>query len=180
MDLDPDLPLARSILGWVRLWRKEPAASWSAGRQAVALDPTGADAHVFTALTLAAAGQGEEGLGLVNAGIRLQPHPSAFHLWALGVCYWVLGANDRAVGAFERGVATRDEFVPNHLFLCLTHTLLGRHRQARMARERVLRLGGGRASPRPDMWLDADLSHRARALAARAGLEAVAGRVGRG
>ncbi|HXG16748.1 MAG TPA: hypothetical protein VNK50_10895 [Calidithermus sp.] len=169
VDLDPGLPLAHSVLGWVRLWRHEPAAALQAGRQALALDPASAEAHAFVAVTLAASGRGEDALCLMNAGIRLHPHPSAFHLWALGCCYWVLGAYERAREAFERGVRARYGFVPNHLFLCLTHTALGRPRQARLARARLDRLGQG-ALPQ-EMWIDADLRRRVQILKRRAGLE---------
>jgi hypothetical protein len=66
-------------------------------------------------------------------------------------------------------VRARYGFVPNHLFLCLTHTLLGRPRQARLARERLDRLGQG-ALPQ-EMWPDPDLPRRVRVLERRAGLE---------
>ena len=171
VDLDPQMPFAYSVLGWVQLWRKQEEASIAAGLRAVALDPNNADAHLFLSMTLAAAARAEEGLHYIEKGIRLNPHPSAFYQLSLGLCYFVLEEYDKAIAAFKRGTGLTDVFIPNHFWLCLTYTLLGREEDAGVERDKVLTLSGGRKPVVQEIGLDEDLDLRIRGLTQLAGLE---------
>ncbi len=171
VDLDPQMPFAYSVLGWVQLWRKQGEASIAAGWRAVALDPNNADAHLFLSMTLVAADRGEEALHCIEKGMRLNPHPSAFYQTALGLCYFVLEEYDKAIAAFKRGTELTDAFIPNHFWLYLTYTLLVREEGAHLEREKVLTLSAGRRPVIQDIWLDEDLRLRVRGLTQLAGLD---------
>lgn len=170
VDLDPKHPYAYSILGWVQCWRKQGEASIAAGRRAVALDPNNADAYLFLAATLAAAGRGAEALHYIETGMRLNPHPSAFYQTVLGFSYLVLEEYDKAIAAYWRGTEVTDAFIPNHVWLCVLYTLLDREDVASIEREKVLALSGGRKPAVQIIWLDEKLRSRMDDLMQRAGL----------
>jgi adenylate cyclase len=170
-DLAPQMPYGQAVLCWVQLWRKRGEDSIAAGRRAVAMDPNGADAHLFLSLSLSAAGRGEEALLYIEKGMRLNPHPSSFYQLALGQCYVVLEDYERAIEACRRGVELREAFIPNQFYLCLLYTLLGREDEAKLARAEVLALTGGRLAAVRPVWLDEDLRLRWEGLAGLAGLE---------
>jgi adenylate cyclase len=170
-DLAPQMPYGQAVLCWVQLWRKRGEDSIAAGRRGVAMDPNSADAHLFLSLSLSAAGRGVEALLYIEKGMRLNPHPSSFYQLALGQCYVVLEDYERAIEACRRGVELRKAFIPNQFYLCLLYTLLGREDEAKLAREAVLALTGGRRAAVRPMWLDESLRLRWEGLAGLAGLE---------
>jgi Flp pilus assembly protein TadD len=158
------------MLGWVQCWRKQGVAAIAAGRRAVALDPNNAEAYIFLAITLAVSDRAAEGKRYVETGMRLNPHPSAFNQLALGFCQYVLGEYDAAVLTFRRGIAVSDVFIPNHVWLCVTYTVLGRNDEARFHHEKVLALTGGRKPVLQVIWLDEALRSRINVMMQRAGL----------
>jgi len=173
VDLDPQHPLAYSILSWVQCWRKRGGDSIAAGRRAVAQDSNDADAYLFLATTLAAEGRGAEALRYIETGMRLNPRPSAFYQFVLGVCYLVLERHEEAIAAYRRGIEVTDAFISNHVFLCITYTELDREDEARIEREKVLTLTNGKPVIR-DFWRTEKLHSRMDGLMRRAGLEVLA------
>jgi adenylate cyclase len=171
VDLDPKAPHAQAVLCWVQLWRKQGEAAIAAGWRAVHLDPNNADAYFFLSFALAVSGRGEEALHNIIKAMRLTPHPSAFYQTALCLCYIVLEEYDLAIAACKRGIEVTDASVPNHYWLCLIYTLLGRDEEARVERERLMELSGSRKPVMQVIWLNGDMRLRMHALAKLAGLE---------
>jgi tetratricopeptide (TPR) repeat protein len=171
VDLDPNAPHTQAVLCWVQLWRKQGEAAIAAGWRAVHLDPNNADAYFFLSFALAVSERGEEALHNIVKAMRLTPHPSAFYQTALCLSYIVLEEYDLAIAACKRGIEVTDASVPNHYWLCLIYTLLGRDEEARVERERLMELSGGRKPVMQVIWLDGDLRLRMHALARLAGLE---------
>jgi adenylate cyclase len=171
VDLDPKAPHTQAVLCWVQLWRKQGEAAIAAGWRAVALDPNNADAHLFLAYALAVSGRGEEALHNIVKGMRLNPHPSATYHCALSLCYIALEEYDLAIAACKRGIEVTDVFIPNHYLLCLIYTLLGRDEEARVEREKLMELTGGRKPVIQLVWLDEDLRVRMDGLAQLVGIQ---------
>jgi TolB-like protein len=171
VDLDPKAPHAQAVLCWVQLWRKQGEAAIAAGWRAVDLDPNNADAYFFLSFALAVSERGEEGLHNIVKAMRLTPHPSAFYQTALGLCYFVLEEYDLAIAAYKRGIEVTDVSIPNHYWLCLIYTLLGRDEEARVEREKLMELTGGRKPMLQHIWLNDDLGFRMHGLTRLAGLE---------
>jgi adenylate cyclase len=169
-DLDPKGPLTQAVLCWVQLWRKQGEAAIAAGWRAVTLDPNNADAYLFLGYALAASGRGEEALHNIVKGMRLNPHPSAVYQTALCLCYFALEDYEMAIAACKRGIEVTNAFIPNHYWLCLIYTLLGRDAEARVEREKLMEIGA-RKPVVQDFWMDEDLRGRMHGLAQLAGLE---------
>jgi TolB-like protein len=170
VDLDPNAPHTQAVLCWVQLWRKQGEAAIAAGWRAVHLDPNSADAYFFLSFALAVSERGEEALHNIVKAMRLTPHPSAFYQTALCLSYIVLEEYDLAIAACKRGIEVTDASVPNHYWLCLIYTLLGRDEEARVERDKLMELSGGRKPVMQVIWLDGDLRLRMHALTELAGL----------
>ncbi|MBI1732770.1 MAG: hypothetical protein HYR49_08400 [Gammaproteobacteria bacterium] len=173
VDIDPQMPFAHAVLGWTALWRKQGDEAIDAGRRAVGLDPNNADAHLFLSFSLTAAGRPSEGLHYIEMGRRLNPYPSAVYQLSLGLCHLALKEYEQAIGALKRGTEINDVFMPNHVWLCILYTQLGRDDEASVERDKVLALSGGRKPPTRSMelWLDEDLRCQTHRLLQLAGLE---------
>jgi adenylate cyclase len=78
--------MSHSILGWTQMWLGQATEAISATRRAVAMDPNNPDAHLFHSSVLASAGRTEEALQYIQKAMRLNPHPTAHSLFALGHC----------------------------------------------------------------------------------------------
>jgi tetratricopeptide (TPR) repeat protein len=130
VELDDQLPLAHSILGWALLELRDGEKAVSEGRRACALDPNSAEAKLYLAYILAATGHGEEALRNVETGMLLQPHPSACYFDVLGCCHFALGDYDRAIAAFQRGIEINSSFLACHYQLAITYGVCGRADEA--------------------------------------------------
>jgi adenylate cyclase len=171
VDLDPKAPHTQAVLCWVQLWRKQGEAAIAAGWRAVRLDPNNADAHLFLAFALAVSGRGEEAVHNIVKGMRLNPHPGAVYHLVLCLSYIVLEEYDLAIAVCKRGIEVKDVFIPNHYMLCVIYTLLGRDEEARVERDKLMELTGGRKPMIQAPWLDEDLRLRFHGVARLAGLE---------
>ena len=123
--LDADYPYAKSILGWVHLWRKEGDVAIASCRQAVLVDKNNAEALLFLSLCLSSAGYGEEGLYYIEKAKRLTPTPAPVYEFALGQCYLVLKDYEKTIAAFEHGNRMSPNFIPTQYAQMLVYAKLG-------------------------------------------------------
>ncbi len=137
VDLDDLLPFAHAVLGWALLWSGDPSGAQVAGHRACALDPNNADAYLFLSMTLAVTDRAEDGLHCIEKGLRLNPYPSSFYFYALGLCYQMLGRYDEAIAAMKRGIEINPRFMPNQVSLPVLYELTGNHDEARAQLERA-------------------------------------------
>ncbi|NQZ54434.1 MAG: hypothetical protein HRT93_09310 [Piscirickettsiaceae bacterium] len=125
IELDPQSPYALSILGWVKMWNQEGEGSITECRQAVALDPNNAEAHLFLSLALSSAGLGEEALYNAEKAKRFTPTPSPLYEFASGLSYFALEEHQKAIIAFEQGCSMSYSFVPCHYVQMSSYEILG-------------------------------------------------------
>ncbi len=137
-DLSPGLPMGHSMLGWAQFWRGNGAEAECALRRAVQMDPNNPDARLFLSIILGYSGQGDEGADCVQMAMRLNPHPTTFYFFALGVCRFVQERYEEAVTAFKKGLELSPGFTPNADHLTATYGILGRIEDAALYRAAVL------------------------------------------
>jgi adenylate cyclase len=171
VEISPRLPMSQSILGWVQVWRGHGAEAIAAASRAVGMDPNNADAHLVLSVILAAVGRGEEGLRYIEKGMRLNPHPSAFYLLAVGLCYYSLKRYEEALPMFRAGAELRPAFLPNHTFVVLSCAHLGRPEEAEGARSALMKMQKRYDITRlPTIWLDKTVIEEDDRLLTEAGL----------
>ena len=110
--IDEFLGHAYALLGQINIMRRE----WERGvkllKQAVELEPNGADANYFLGLGLSYSGRPEEGLQNLKKAIRLDPIASPYYLNGIAIAYRMIGNYDKAIEYLEK--STRQ--YPNYLF----------------------------------------------------------------
>jgi TolB-like protein len=169
--LQPRMPYALSVLGWVQLWRGQGESSLAASWKAVSLAPHNAEANMMLAMGLSAAGRGEEALFFIEEALRLNPHPSAFYQFALAQCHMALDEFNAAIAALKRGYEINDTFIPTPITLCLIYAWLGREQEMLTYREKTLALLGCNKSSIHYPWLDPRLRARHEEMIRLAGLQ---------
>jgi TolB-like protein len=123
--LDAQSPYAHSMLGWVLLYLKDGETAVSEGRRGCALDPDSPDAKLFLSLILASTGHAGEAMRTIETAMLLQPHPSSFYFYALGVCRFAIADYERAIAAFLKGIEINPSFMPNHYVLSIVYGVSG-------------------------------------------------------
>lgn len=158
--LDPQSPYAMSILGWVQLWRRKREESIAQCRQAVALDPNNAEAHLFLSVALSAAGLGEEALYNIEKAKRFTPTPAPLYDFAFGNCYYVLKQYKKAIAAFDQGCILSPNFIPCHYTQMLAYHQLDMQQEVQKKRAILLELTGRERVFVLPMWTDQSLAEQ--------------------
>jgi adenylate cyclase len=138
--LDESLPLAHSALSTVYMLRGEHQQARTAAEQALALAPNDADAYVNLGHILNISGKPEEGLEVINRGMRLNPHSPPEYVLALGYTYCSLGRGAEAVAAHKKVLLRNPENLAAHICLAACAGNAGWEAEALAAAAAVRRL----------------------------------------
>jgi adenylate cyclase len=138
--LDPNLPLAHFMRGWVLLWLRQHEAAISASERALSLNPNFASGSWTFAMVLTFAGQSARAVELIQASRRLDPfHPPQL-LAALGHAHYLLRRYAEAVPPLCECASRAPKLRIVPLWLAATHAQLGHLNQARAKAAEVLRM----------------------------------------
>jgi len=129
-EIDPQSQLGHSILGKVRLYLKNGKRAVAEAERACELEPNSAEAKMFLSFILAASGRGGDALTLIETAMLLQPFPSSYFFETLGLSHFALGAYDRAIAAFLRGIEVNKAYMPCHYELAVAYGVRGRTEEA--------------------------------------------------
>lgn len=101
--LDPELPYAHTLMGWISFYREhlDEAIEWV--ERALALDPNGSNTRAVLSSFVAADGNAvsaERALNLIDEAMMLSPVYPDWYLWERGRPLFVLGRYQEAADAF--------------------------------------------------------------------------------
>jgi len=137
--IDPSLPNAHALLGYIYSYKGQHKEAIAEGQKAVTLSPSGAEAHRTLAQNLIYAGRPEEAIPMVKKAIRLNPF-AAYYLGVLGEAYFFLRRHEDAVAVLEKFKKRNPDSAYPYLCLASHYSMLGRDKEARAAAKEVLRL----------------------------------------
>jgi adenylate cyclase len=161
VELDPNLPYAHAVVGWLYLWKKQGKEAIAAGRRAVALDQNDADSRLYLSFELVSCGYADEALAQILLALRLNPLPSAIYMIALAFCHYVLENYEEAIAACERGLQINPDFTPILRVLVVLYARVGRIEDARRVRKALMhQLEGARPVFSGSMFLEPTLVAR--------------------
>ncbi len=109
------------------------------GEKAVALDPGGADAHVWLGINLNYADKPREAIPLFEKAIRLNPFGPAWYFLGFGNSYRMMGQYQEAITQYKKVLRIAPNNIFAHIGLAATYSLLGRDEEACVEAEEVLR-----------------------------------------
>jgi len=119
IQLDPTLPEARAVLGWIKAkydW------DWSGGEQelkrAIALNPNEPSVHEFYMVTLQSMGRFDSAKVELSRVLELDPLSIRAHL-NVGLNLYFRGKSEEAVKEGQKLVEFAPDFIPGHVTLCL-------------------------------------------------------------
>jgi adenylate cyclase len=102
-----------------------------AAKKAIEMDPAYADGHVVAGSVLYLAGRAEEGLGLVEKAMRLNPHYPHNYQLCQGQALYVMGSYEEAVDAFRNGLERYPKSERLHLWLAAAYAQIRENEQAK-------------------------------------------------
>ena len=138
--LDDSLPLARTHLAWVYVFRKQYEEAIAEGQRAVSLDPNFAEGYARLGLILSFAERPQEGIDLVKKAMRLDPHYPFTYLFYLGHIYYAMEKYEEAIAALKRCITRNPDLLEPHRHLAVIHSELGREEEARAEVAELLRI----------------------------------------
>jgi adenylate cyclase len=138
--MDDSLPGAHIWLSFIYIFKREYDRAITEAERAVALDPSGSEAYSQYASTLLFACRPEEAIPMLQKSIRLNPNASTYTFMFLGHAFWNAGRFEEAVWAYKKSLQRAPDFVPVHIGLGTTYSLMGREKEARAEAEEILRI----------------------------------------
>ncbi len=110
-------------------------------QKAIALDPNYADGHAMLANMMHFMGRAEEGLGHIEAAMRLNPHFPFWYYFVLGANQFMLTRYEAAVESFQKSIERNANWRPNHRYLVAAFGHLGMTDEAEWEMEELRALG---------------------------------------
>jgi adenylate cyclase len=141
VELDPNLPEARAMLGLVLTWMRQHDASITEIERAIALNPNYVDWRFGMALVLA--GNPKRAIDVLECYMRLDPFHEPWASFLMGAAYFVLKDYQRALAILQDYVSRVPGAAFGHSLLAATHAQLGRLDEARAEAAELLRLRPG-------------------------------------
>lgn len=120
--------------------KKQHDRAITEAERAVALDPNNADGYENLGSVLTWAGRAEEGIGLIEKAMRLNPRYPPRYLQSLNFAYRLAGRYEEAIAPAKKLLVLNPNFAPAHLQLASRDAHLGRLEEARAAAAEALRL----------------------------------------
>lgn len=127
-------------MSWVYLWKKQYDKAVFEGERAITLDPNEAESYAFLGFTLTLGEQPEEGIGLIEKAMRLNPRYPAVYLVWLANGYYPTGRREEAIAALKRAVSLNPNLLGAHLSLASIYSELGQAAAAQAEVAEVLRI----------------------------------------
>jgi adenylate cyclase len=140
VQLDPNLPEAHAVLGFVLMFKHQHDASMASIERALALNPNYVDWRF--GWPLVRAGHSRRAVDLLTAYIRLDPFHPHLASFFVGVAHFMLKEYSQALAVLRAYVSRAPQLPFSHVWtwLAATHAQLGQIEEARAAIAEVLRL----------------------------------------
>jgi adenylate cyclase len=138
VDLDPNLPEAHAVLGFVLIWSRQHDASIAEFERASALNSNYADWRFGWALV--PAGDARRAIDVLKTYMRLDPFHVSLASFFVGVAHFMLEEYSQALSVVRDYVSRAPERPWGHALLAMAHAQMGQLEQARAAAAEVLRL----------------------------------------
>ena len=136
--IDPNFPLAYSLLANIHMVLGDAKLSITMAEKAVELAPNNSLAQAFLGNVLMDAGRIKEGIQKMQKAIRLCPFPIPWYLMVFGAGYHLNGDNNAAITALNQAIEREPESHLARVWLASTFAEIGRFDEAKAVSKEVL------------------------------------------
>lgn len=123
--MNPDLPEAHWVLGFVETQRRHHAEAVRHLQRALRLSPSYADAYALMGGIKTYMGQPAEGVSLLRTALRLNPEAGSLYFLLLGRALYFLGEHEQARVNLEQALLRNADNVEGRLYLAAVLVELG-------------------------------------------------------
>ena len=131
---------AHALLCSLYALKREYDKAIAEGERAVALDPGGAQAHLWYANSLSWAGRSEEAIPVFQKAIRLNPFGSTVFYLHFGIALTKTGRFEEAISAYKKAILRAPDNIVAHIFLASAYSFMGQETEAHAEAAEVLRI----------------------------------------
>ncbi len=153
LDMDETLPQIQLVAGAVAQFARDHSKAIEAGRRALALDHSYADAYALVAFSETYVGNATEAIELMEKAMRLNPNPSSLLHVAMGRALFFAERPEQARRHLQRAVELNPEFLLAHIMLAAAWSESGDQGEAEWEVEEVLVLSPDFSI---DRWLETE------------------------
>jgi tetratricopeptide (TPR) repeat protein len=118
------------MLGMLYADKRDYAKALAEGERAIALDPSGAETHVYYGSILTSAGRPQEAIPMFQKAIRLNPSGHADYYGQFGQALRMTGRFEEAVSASKKALQLAPDSIWANFHLGLTYLYAGRPAEA--------------------------------------------------
>jgi len=138
--MDSSLAQAHASLGYSLVMARQYSQAIAEAEKAFALDPNSAGVLYRYAVILTWAGRYKEAIPFFREALRLNPKPPNTYYRHLGVALGESGQYEEAIALQKKAIEQDHNDIFAYLVLASLCSLTGRHAEARVAAEEVLRI----------------------------------------
>jgi adenylate cyclase len=140
LSLDDSNPGGYITLGFVSFARRDYEKAIAFVEKAITLNPSNSASYWLLGLILTYSEQPEKGIRCFEKAIRLNPKPQGVYVFLLGLAYWMLGQNEKAIAECEKALDQEPNLIPCKVFLIASYISAGRKQKALEAAEELLKI----------------------------------------
>jgi len=140
LELNDSFDSAHGLLGHVYLSKRQHQKAVEEGKKAVAFNPNGADSQASLALFLNYSGKPKKAIELMKRAFRLNPIPSPFYFFVLGLAYRLNGRYLEAIETCNQVIIKSPDYVIPYITLAASYSSLEQYEKAHQAVMEILRL----------------------------------------
>ncbi len=170
VELDELSAAAHGILAWALMWNRQIDDAIIEAEKAIELDPNNADDYLWQSMILSSAGRGTEALESIQKAIRINPHYKAPYIFSFHLAYFTLGQYEEALHHVEQALECNPNFMPSYFYRISILGLLGRVKEAELAKVDLLQRNPDFGATYIDLYNDKQLSRTFREGLLKAGV----------
>jgi len=138
--LNITLDVPHILLGWIHLFKKEHDKAIESGKQAIILNPNGADSLAHFGFISHMAGEIEVAIRNLKKSFRLNPIPPAYYYHFLGGAYAYDRQYDKALEILTQSLSIDSEVLTPYLNLTAVYIELSKLDQAKKFAKKILEI----------------------------------------